>query len=274
LKFVRLDWKHLRSLLVALLVGGVASCGGESASHSRLDAAVDRAVDAGADRPAVDAGVDGGAPDTATDAGVDAGSDAASTDAADGRGVDAADSGVVVLPPFVSVWTFDQVSQGVDGWARAFGLTSATISYDPNVGAPNPGSLVLDVPFSSPSGGEQYAVQGTLMADLTHRQVWALMRLESGGPAQGRVAFSSTSSYVIVISPPVTLTPGMWTMVTLDVDNPPPGSFIDTTHTDGDGGVVPPTPSDTRVISVLVNTAYAPGTYTEAVVHVDTIGYY
>jgi len=278
---------------LALLLAAAGACSVEKASRYLPDAgALDHTVadvtGGEADRESEDAAgaPDGGAADHRedTDAGqADARLDAGQVDAdagADG-GVDDADAGSDhtdasgdALPSFVRVWAFDQPSLMTDGWATSFGLAGSTLMYDPAVGSPSPGSLVLNVPFSSPNGGEQYFVQVQVTADLTHRHVSATFRLESGGPAQGRVGYSSTSSYVLVSSPPVTIAPGVWTTLTLDVDNPPSGSFIDMSHPGLDGGVIPPTPADTRVIAVGVNTPYAGGTYTPAVIHVDTVGYY
>jgi hypothetical protein len=252
-------------LLSLIAVGGVAACGAESFSGARRDAgAIDDTI---GDGPA--GGADEGG-DAGADSGGDVGQDGPGTDGAgmDGPGGDA-------LPQFLRVWTFDQASAGVDGWGTSFGLAGSTVAYDGAAGSPNPGSLVVNVPFASANGGEQYAIQAsTGIADLTHRHVSAVFRLESGGPAQGRVAFSTTANYVLVISPPVTLAPGVWTTVTLDVDNPPPGSFIDPSHLDADGGVIPPMPADTRLLAVLVNSPYLSGVYTPAVVHIDMIGYY
>jgi hypothetical protein len=272
-------------LLVLAATGAIAACGGESAFFERKpdaglgDGAASDTADAPTDTAgADDGGVDTAPPDTqasdgggepAADAGVDGDMDGGPSDAHDGP----TDSGVV-LPDFVRVWTFDPSPGTTDGWSSSFGLGGSTIMYDGTAGSPDPGSLVLNVPFSASSGGEQFAIQVNTMSDLTGRHVYARIRLESGGPAQGRVGFATTSSYVLVMAPPISLTTGQWTVVTLDVDNIPAGSFIDTSHSDGDGGVIPPTPSDTREIAVNVSTPYATGTYTPAVVHVDTIGWY
>jgi hypothetical protein len=274
-------------LLVLAAAGAIAACGGESAFFERKpDASLgDGAASDAADAPQADtAGGDDGGVDTAppdtqpsdgggeptADAGVvDGGMDAGPTDAHDGP----TDSGVV-LPDFVRVWTFDPSPGTTDGWSSSFGLGGSTIMYDGTTGSPDPGSLVLNVPFSMSNGGEQFAMQVMTSGDLTGRHVYARIRLESGGPAQGRVGYASTGNYVLVMAPPISLTTGQWTVVTLDVDNPPAGSFVDMSHPDGDGGVIPPTPTDTRVIAVNVSTPFAAGTYTPAVIHVDTVGWY
>jgi hypothetical protein len=269
--------------LVLAATGAIAACGGESAFFERKpdaslgDGAVSDVVDApqvdtdgGVDTPPADTLVsDGGGAEPTVEAGVDSGA----TDV--GSAADAHDSGGddVVTPNFVRVWTFDPTPGTTDGWSSAFGLGGSTIMYDGAVGSPNPGSLVLNVPFTN-AGGEQFAIQVSTSGDLTGRHLWARIRVDSGGPAQGRVGYSTTASYVLVMAPPVTLTDGVWTTVTLDVSNPPPGSFIDMSHPDGDGGVIPPTPSDTRVITVNVSTPFGTGVYLPAVIHVDTVGWY
>jgi hypothetical protein len=269
----------MRSLLFAFVIAAAAAaCGGESAYQVRKGAG---STDGSRDVPPIDSpgGSDGSSPDggsdgAALDAGGEGGSDDAPTDTGFDAGVDSGFDSGVVLPQFLRVWTFDQASSSTDGWARAFGLVSGTITYDGTIGWPNPGSLLLNVPFMNASGGEQLAVQATTAADLTHRHVTAMIRLDSAGPALGRVGYSSTGYYVLVMAPPVALNPGEWTMVTLDVDNPPSGSYIDTSHTDADGGIVAPMASDTRIITVVVSTPFAPGTYSPAVFHVDLVGYY
>jgi hypothetical protein len=264
-------------LLVLLALA--AACGGESAFQARKDASADARDDGARDMPSAssDGETDGTSADVADGEHADAGAiDAANEDAGIDVGTDAGiDAGRGdALPQFLRVWTFDQAGTVTDGWNRAFGLTGATIMYDATVGSPNPGSLLLNVPFMTMSGGEQFAIQASTAADLTHRQVTALIRLDSAGPALGRVGYSSTGSYVLVMAPPVLLTQGQWTTVTLDVDNPPGGSYIDTSHTDGDGGIVPPTPSDTRIITVVVSTPFSTYPYTTATFHVDLVGYY
>jgi hypothetical protein len=280
------------------LAAAAAACGGESATRPPTGSGAGGARDAGTTggsggatgaggsdaggatggaggtggSPEVDAGATDGPGAEARDA---AGLDAPAMDAppTDGSGTDGSDGGSDG-GTFVRVWTFDNPSAGVDGWVYAFGLASSTIMYDPAVGMPNPGSLVLGIPFGSSAGGEQLAINAVQVADLTHRHVSALFRLESGGPVQASVGYSSTGNYVLVHSPSASLTAGSWTMLTLDVDNPAAGSFIDTSHHDADGGIIPPTPTDTRVIVVDVNTPFSAGTYTPAVVHVDLVGYY
>jgi hypothetical protein len=270
--------------LLLAATGAIAACGGESAFKERFPdagsgdgAASDTTADVPQDMAGgTDGGVDTAPPDTqvsdgggepAVEAGTDGGVEAG-TDAYDaGRG----DAG---LPDFVRVWTFDPSPGTTDGWASSFGLGGSSINYDGTTGSPDPGSLVLNVPFGASGGGEQFAIQVNTAGDLTGRHVYARIRLESGGPAQGRVGFATTSSYVLVMAPPVNLPIGEWIVVTLDASNPPAGSFIDMSHADGDGGIIPPTPTDTRVIAVNVSTAFATGTYTPAVIHVDEVGWY
>jgi hypothetical protein len=273
-----------------LAVGGLAlACGPESANGSD-DAGTDTGQGAGgaatgggagggAGGAGGAAGVDGGGTASdASDAGTAAdtgGADTGAADApADAPGDAIMDTGGPEVPMFVQVWDFDNPSLGVDGWTYApFGFSNTTmVTYDPTVGWPSPGSLLVHVPFTA-AGNEQGPININYTADLTGRMLTATVRLDSGGPARANLGFSSTGNYVLVMSPAVPLVAGQWTTLTLDPANPPAGSFIDQSHV-VDGGVVPPNPADTRVIVVNISDGVGGGPYTPAVVHVDEVGYY
>jgi len=200
-------------------------------------------------------------------------------DSANGSGMDAQDDGAVGCPtaPYVHVSTFNAI---LDGWvvannsspnlvsntnANDGAVTGTLLQLDPNVGYPDSGgSTKLTIPFSQPGEQLLFAFLSSVPLNLTGERVTAEIRLDSGlntSPLYTGSAFlalKSTMGYIYAQGTPTFLDPTAG-FVTLSLDA---NSF--TASTPGY------TTCDIREIDVIIQTGNM-GTYTTAVVHIDTI---
>jgi hypothetical protein len=178
-------------------------------------------------------------------------------------------------PVYSHVSTFTSI---FDGWVVATNsssnllpgtgadgaITGTLLELDPTVGSPALGSAKLTIPFDGPGETLLFAFNPTVPLNLTGTTVTAQVRLDSGfntspvNPGQAFLVLKSTVSYIYAPANPTFLDPSAG-FVTLTLD---PDSFTATTS-----GY---TTCDIREIDVVLQTGTM-GTYTTAVVHIDTI---
>jgi hypothetical protein len=218
---------------------------------------------------------------TGHDAGHDAGNDAAK--GTGGKGVGGATgmggNPACMGPRYTHTSTFGAI---LDGWVVAANSTPGTLAPVPGVdggpgtgtkveidntdgmpATPVVGSVKLTIPFDQPNE-EMLFAQNMNGLNMKDEVVTAYIKLNSGlntGPVNVGRAFlilKTTAAYNYVAGPAVSLDPTAgWVQLSIDVNNP---------------GQVPQgyDPCDVREIDVSVQTG-ATGTFTTAVVHIDTI---
>ncbi|MDP8998907.1 MAG: hypothetical protein M3O46_02220 [Myxococcota bacterium] len=196
---------------------------------------------------------------------------AAATDAPD----DGDGAVACTTPLYTHVSTFSSI---FDGWtitnnstASLFpmtamdGATSGTIvTLDTAVGSPAPGSAKLAIPFDGVSQQLIFAFNSPMPLNLTGTTVSAQIKLDSGlnvspvNPGRAYLVLKSTIGYTYAPGPAVFLDPTAgFVTLTMSADAP-------TSTTPGY------TACDIREIDVVIETGPM-GTYTAAVVHIDTI---
>jgi hypothetical protein len=218
---------------------------------------------------------------TGHDAGNDAGSGGKGTGGKPGTGGAPGMGGnpACMGPRYMHTSTFGAI---LDGWVVAANSTPGTLAPVPGVdggpgtgtqveidntdgmpATPVVGSVKLTIPFDQPNE-EMLFAQNMNGLNMKDEVVTAYIKLNSGlntGPVNVGRAFlilKSTAAYDYVAGPSVSLDPTAgWVQLSIDVNNP---------------GQVPQgyDPCDIREIDVSVQTG-ATGTYTTAVVHIDTI---
>ena len=182
--------------------------------------------------------------------------------------------------PYTHVSTFGAI---FDGWVVAGNSTPGSLAPMPGVDggmatgtkveldtsdgsplAPVPGSVKLTIPFAN-ANEEMLFAQNTSGLNMAGATITAQIKLDSGlntGPTNVGRAFlivKSGTGYVYGAGPAVSLDPTAgWVGLTLNVDAPSLPLFPDYD------------PCDIREIDVSVQTG-SQGTYTTAVVHIDTI---
>jgi hypothetical protein len=218
---------------------------------------------------------------TGHDAGNDAGSGGKGTGGKPGTGGAPGMGGnpACMGPRYMHTSTFGAI---LDGWVVAANSTPGTLAPVPGVdggpgtgtqveidntdgmpATPVVGSVKLTIPFDQPNE-EMLFAQNMNGLNMKDEVVTAYIKLNSGlntGPVNVGRAFlilKSTAAYDYVAGPSVSLDPTAgWVQLSIDVNNP---------------GQVPQgyDPCDIREIDVSVQTGGS-GTYTTAVVHIDTI---
>jgi hypothetical protein len=136
----------------------------------------------------------------------------------------------------------------------------ATVSHDPALGDPQPGSIEIDIDFTA-AGQLAVLALNFDSTDLTSKPISARVRVEAGAPPQvgGKLYIKTGENYVYADSGQVTLTPGMWT--TLSYVMP---SFV------ADAAMY--NVADVREVGIEFAIPMAT-TFTPAVIHVDTFQY-
>ena len=217
--------------------------------------------------------------------GHDAGNDAGSGGKGVGGKTGAGGSGVggstaCLAPKYTHTSTFGAI---LDGWVVAANSTPGTLAPTPGVdGGPGTGTKVeidntdgmpatpvlgsvkLTIPFDQPNEEMLFANNSNGL-NMSGQTISAYIKLDSGlntGPVNVGRAFmilKTTAAYNYVAGPAISLDPSAgWMQISIDANNPQPA--------------LPPgyDPCDVREIDVSVQTG-GTGSYTTAVVHIDTI---
>jgi hypothetical protein len=178
-------------------------------------------------------------------------------------------------PVYTHVSTFGAI---FDGWVVApnstaslvpatsadGAMTGTLLELDPTVGSPTPGSAKLTIPFSQPGDQLLFAFNSSVPLNLTGTTVTAQIRLDSGlntspvNPGQAFIALKSTASYIYAQANPTFLDSSAGFVTLSFAADPPTATTLGYT------------PCDIREIDIVVQTGNT-GTYTTAVVHIDTI---
>jgi hypothetical protein len=220
-----------------------------------------------------------------TDAGHDAGTGGKGTGGkgmggAQGMG-GAAGSAACLAPKYSHVSTFGAI---LDSWVVASNSTPGTLAPIPGGDAGTPGggtkveidttdgmprtpvlgSVKLTIPFDQPNEEMLFANNSNGL-NMMGQTITAYIKLDSGlntGPVNVGKAFlilKTTAAYNYVAGPTISLDPSAgWVQLSIDANNPQPA--------------LPPgyDPCDVREIDISIQTG-GTGTYTTAVVHIDTI---
>jgi hypothetical protein len=238
-----------------------------------------------------DASDSGGSGDvTASDVKDGGGSDVTQADATHGDAQpngDAADSSAVDAQPdgdgavacttaqYTHVSTFGAIFDGwtvaanssttlVPGTSLDGAMTGTLLELDPTVGSPTPGSAKLTIPFSQPGEQLLFAFNSTAPLNLTGTTITAQIKLDSGlnvspvNPGQAFLVLKSTLAYIYAPAPAIFLD-STANFVTLSMSADAPTASVP--------GY---TACDIREIDIVIQTGNM-GTYTTAVVHIDTI---
>lgn len=136
----------------------------------------------------------------------------------------------------------------------------ATVSHDPAVGDPQPGSIKIDIDYTA-AGQLAVLALNFDSTDLTGKPISARVTVEAGAPPQvaGKLYIKTGENYIYADSGQLTLTPGMWT--TLSYLTP---SFV--------ADAVAYDITDVREVGIEFAIPMAT-TFTPAVIHVDTFQY-
>jgi hypothetical protein len=136
----------------------------------------------------------------------------------------------------------------------------ATVSHDSAIGDPQPGSIQVDLDFTA-AGQLAVLARNVDSTDLTNKPISARVRVEAGAPPQvsGKMYVKTGENYVYADSGQVTLTPGVWTVLSYVTP-----SFI--------ADSVTYNVADVREFGIEFAIPMAT-TFTPAVIHVDTFQY-
>ena len=136
----------------------------------------------------------------------------------------------------------------------------ATVSHDPALGDPQPGSIKIDIDFTA-AGQLAVLALNFDSTDLTNKSISARVRVEAGAPPQvgGKLYIKTGENYIYADSGQLTLTPGTW--MTLSYLMP---SFV------ADAAMY--NVADVREVGIEFAIPAAT-TFTPAVIHVDTFQY-
>jgi hypothetical protein len=196
-----------------------------------------------------------------------------------GTGGDTGTGGAVCLTPvYTHVSAFGSI---FDGWGVAMnnpspnltpvpamadaGASGTKVELDPLDGSPTNGSVKLTIPFDGPGETLLFADIYNGGVNLTGTTVTAQIKLDSGlnttpvDSGQAFLVLKSTSGYVYAAGTPVNLDSSAgW--VTLSINANAPSATLPFGYM----------PCDIREIDVQIQSGQG-GTYTTAVVHIDTI---
>jgi hypothetical protein len=178
---------------------------------------------------------------------------------------------VCLLPQYTHVSAFGSI---FDGWwvgtNSAFSLTAdadggTMVVLDPTDGSPASGSVKLTIPFSDVNQQVLFAQSWPTGINLRGTTVTARIKLDSGlntspeHAGQAYLVVKSTSAYLYAPAAAINLDSSAgWVTLTLDADSPLAALPVGYNA------------CDIREIDVIIQTADM-GTYTKAVVHIDTI---
>jgi hypothetical protein len=254
--------------LVAVMLAG-ASCGGGGSN------ATDGGKGGGGGGKGGAGGGKGGAGGSTADAAADTGGGSGGAGGAGGTttGTGGTGGAMCTTPQFTQTYLFGSFN----GWgvppsnptpslAFMMGVDAGTFeSSDPNEGNPMPPSARLEIPFSDVGQQWLFAQNYPTPLNLTGTTVTAQIKLDSGllgdpvtSVARAFLVLKSTSAYVYATGVAINLDASAgWTTLTVSSNSPSTLPF----NYD---------PCDIREIDVEIDTGQT-GTYTKAVVHIDTI---
>jgi hypothetical protein len=247
-----------------LVVFLLAACGPESFHRGAPS-------DGSPDQPADGAGTGGASGEGGAGGGTDGGTDAGSCP--NGMGGARGDAAV---PTFTSSWTFDGPGS-LQGWAPVGQppevVAATTVVLDDQDGFPCAGSAHLMIPFAGASQQVAYGFGFSAPQDFSGKVLSARVRLNSNnasGTVMAGLAYKSVTGVYLFASSavPTIVSSSGWVTFTLSFDHP--DGFVDPSHHDADGGVIPPDPKTVLEIDVLILTGSPPFMTTD--VSIDTIG--
>jgi len=139
--------------------------------------------------------------------------------------------------PAAEGWTFDETIQGwAVGWAQTgqTGVEDATLkagttlTFDNDSGNPDPGSLLLEIPFTDPEQGVEVGINLPTPIDLSGKIITAKVRLNSGmlsnnlasAPGGAVLVVKTGENWVYGGSQWANISDNEWTTITLDVTSP------------------------------------------------------